>query len=176
MSLDCVEEINDNDEFFGKIRPAVRAVRGPGDPAERPAVPGPAHAFTGLRPRPRVHRAVAAGITGIACNRRKLGSEIRHMQDFWASDLRGRVTLISGLDGVRPDARAAGDRAGRHVEGAGGVREALARERGVVTAVGCGGEGGLWHAGLRLGSDQPGVVRRDHGLDAVAGPDLGEDG
>lgn len=48
----------------------------------------------------------------------------------------GRVTLISGLDGIRPDARAAGDRAGRHVEGAGGVRQAVARERGVVSASG----------------------------------------
>jgi spermidine/putrescine transport system substrate-binding protein len=39
-----------------------------------------------------------SGITGIAYNRKKLGREIRHVKDLWASDLKGRVTLLSGLD------------------------------------------------------------------------------
>ncbi|MBW8700507.1 Spermidine-binding periplasmic protein SpuE [Streptomyces sp. MBT84] len=39
-----------------------------------------------------------SGITGIAYNRRKLGREIRQVPELWASDLEGRVTLLSGLD------------------------------------------------------------------------------
>lgn len=39
-----------------------------------------------------------SGITGIAYNRAKLGREIRHTSELWADDLRGRVTLLSGLD------------------------------------------------------------------------------
>jgi spermidine/putrescine transport system substrate-binding protein len=39
-----------------------------------------------------------SGITGIAYNRRKVGREIKHVSDLWASDLKGRVTLLSGLD------------------------------------------------------------------------------
>ena len=39
-----------------------------------------------------------SGITGIAYNRKKLGREIKHTSDLWKDDLRGRVTLLSGLD------------------------------------------------------------------------------
>ncbi len=39
-----------------------------------------------------------SGITGIAYNRRALGREIKSVQDLWAPDLTGRVTLFSGLD------------------------------------------------------------------------------
>ncbi len=39
-----------------------------------------------------------SGITGIAYNRKKLGREIRSTGELWADDLRGRVTLLSGLD------------------------------------------------------------------------------
>jgi spermidine/putrescine transport system substrate-binding protein len=39
-----------------------------------------------------------SGITGIAYNRRRTGREIRQVSDLWASDLKGRVTLLSGLD------------------------------------------------------------------------------
>ncbi|MGW0584396.1 polyamine ABC transporter substrate-binding protein, partial [Streptomyces sp. NPDC002920] len=39
-----------------------------------------------------------SGITGIAYNRRGLGREIRGVADLWAGDLKGRVTLLSGLD------------------------------------------------------------------------------
>ncbi len=39
-----------------------------------------------------------SGITGIAYDHRRLGREIRGVPDLWASDLKGRVTLLSGLD------------------------------------------------------------------------------
>lgn len=39
-----------------------------------------------------------SGITGIAYNRKRLGREIRHTSELWADDLRGKVTLLSGLD------------------------------------------------------------------------------
>jgi spermidine/putrescine transport system substrate-binding protein len=39
-----------------------------------------------------------SGITGIAYNRKALGREIRQVSDLWADDLRGQVTLLSGMD------------------------------------------------------------------------------
>ncbi|GAA3491780.1 hypothetical protein GCM10018987_58630 [Streptomyces cremeus] len=39
-----------------------------------------------------------SGITGIAYNRKKLGREIKHTSDLWRPELKGRVTLFSGLD------------------------------------------------------------------------------
>ena len=39
-----------------------------------------------------------SGITGIAYNRSRLGREIKPVSDLWADDLKGRVTLFSGLD------------------------------------------------------------------------------
>jgi spermidine/putrescine transport system substrate-binding protein len=39
-----------------------------------------------------------SGITGIAYDRKQLGREIRQVSDLWADDLKGRVTLLSGLD------------------------------------------------------------------------------
>ena len=41
---------------------------------------------------------MAVGDHRIAYNRRKVGREIRHVSDLWADDLKGRVTLLSGLD------------------------------------------------------------------------------
>jgi spermidine/putrescine transport system substrate-binding protein len=39
-----------------------------------------------------------SGITGLAYHRGRLGREIRQVADLWAEDLKGRVTLLSGLD------------------------------------------------------------------------------
>ncbi|WAZ24443.1 spermidine/putrescine ABC transporter substrate-binding protein [Streptomyces cinnabarinus] len=124
ISVDYVEEINDNDEFFGKISPSLMnrqqtdrdlivisdwmcarfvrlgwvqemdRTRQPHvtrylDPLLRSPVFDPGREFT---------VPWQSGITGIAYNRRRLGREIRQVSDLWADDLKGRVTLLSGLD------------------------------------------------------------------------------
>ncbi|WP_407288063.1 spermidine/putrescine ABC transporter substrate-binding protein [Streptomyces sp. BP-8] len=124
ISVAYSEEINDNDEFFGKISPALmnhqrtgrdlivisdwmcaRFVRlGWVQEMDRGAQPHVARHLDPLLRTPhfdpgRTHSVPwQSGITGIAYNRRKLGREIRHTADLWRSDLRGRVTLLSGLD------------------------------------------------------------------------------
>ncbi|MFJ3905895.1 spermidine/putrescine ABC transporter substrate-binding protein [Streptomyces sp. NPDC090025] len=124
ISVRYTEEINDNDEFFGKISPALmnhqetgrdlivisdwmaaRFVRlGWVQEMDRAKQPNVAKYLDPLLRSPafdegRLHSVPwQSGITGIAYNRKKLGREIRSTQDLWAPDLRGKVTLLSGLD------------------------------------------------------------------------------
>ncbi|MEU6374766.1 extracellular solute-binding protein [Streptomyces sp. NPDC046909] len=124
ISVDYVEEINDNDEFFGKISPALmnhqstdrdlivisdwmcaRFVRlGWVQEMDRDRQPNvtryldPLLRSPSFDPGRKYTVPWQSGITGIAYNHRKLGREIRHVSDLWASDLKGRVTLLSGLD------------------------------------------------------------------------------
>ncbi|WP_097870548.1 polyamine ABC transporter substrate-binding protein [Streptomyces sp. rh34] len=124
ISVTYTEEINDNDEFFGKISPALmnhqetgrdlivisdwmaaRFVRlGWVQEMDRARQPNVATYLDPLLRDPafdegRLHSVPwQSGITGIAYNRRKLGREVRSTADLWADDLRGRVTLLSGLD------------------------------------------------------------------------------
>ncbi|WP_329620941.1 spermidine/putrescine ABC transporter substrate-binding protein [Streptomyces sp. NBC_01255] len=124
ISVRYTEEINDNDEFFGKIGPslmnhqetgrdlivvsdwmAARFVRlGWVQEMDRAAQP---HVAKHLNPQLRAPAFDAgrlhsvpwqSGITGIAYNRKKLGRELRSTKELWADDLRGKVTLLSGLD------------------------------------------------------------------------------
>ncbi|MFI2352308.1 PotD/PotF family extracellular solute-binding protein [Streptomyces sp. NPDC019443] len=124
ISVRYTEEINDNDEFFGKISPALMNHQETGrdlivvsdwmaarfvrlgwvqemDRAKQPNVAR--HLDPQLRSPAfddgRLHSVPwQSGITGIAYNRRRLGREIQHTDDLWADDLRGKVTLLSGLD------------------------------------------------------------------------------
>ncbi|MER7695591.1 MULTISPECIES: spermidine/putrescine ABC transporter substrate-binding protein [unclassified Streptomyces] len=124
ISVTYTEEINDNDEFFGKIGPALmnhqrtgrdlivisdwmaaRFVRlGWVQEMDRAKQPNVAEYLDPQLRAPafdegRRHSVPwQSGITGIAYNRGKLGREIRSTDDLWADDLRGRVTLLSGLD------------------------------------------------------------------------------
>ncbi|MDX2919132.1 MULTISPECIES: spermidine/putrescine ABC transporter substrate-binding protein [Streptomyces] len=124
ISVTYTEEINDNDEFFGKISPALmnrqqtgrdlivisdwmaaRFVRlGWVQEMDRAKQPNVARYLDPQLRTPafdegRRHSVPwQSGITGIAYNRKKLGREIRSTGDLWADDLRGRVTLLSGLD------------------------------------------------------------------------------
>ncbi|MDV5148673.1 spermidine/putrescine ABC transporter substrate-binding protein [Streptomyces sp. SBC-4] len=124
ISVRYTEEINDNDEFFGKIGPslmnhqetgrdlivvsdwmAARFVRlGWVQEMDRAAQ---SHVAKHLNPQlrspafdaGRLHSVPwQSGITGIAYNRKKLGRELRSTKELWADDLRGKVTLLSGLD------------------------------------------------------------------------------
>ncbi|CAM5707553.1 polyamine ABC transporter substrate-binding protein [Streptomyces griseomycini] len=124
IAVEYVEEINDNDEFFGKISPALMNRRPTGrdlivisdwmcarfvrlgwvqemDRGRQPNVTrylDPLLRSPAFDPGRRFTVPWQSGITGIAYNRRALGREIRGVADLWAGDLRGRVTLLSGLD------------------------------------------------------------------------------
>ncbi|MDL2079265.1 spermidine/putrescine ABC transporter substrate-binding protein [Streptomyces sp. GXMU-J15] len=124
ISVEYVEEINDNDEFFGKISPALmnhqrtdrdlivisdwmcaRFVRlgwvQEMDRSRQPHVTrylDPLLREPAFDPGRRFTVPWQSGITGIAYNKRRLGREIRQVSDLWADDLKGRVTLLSGLD------------------------------------------------------------------------------
>ncbi|MET7618744.1 spermidine/putrescine ABC transporter substrate-binding protein [Streptomyces sp. NPDC005408] len=124
ISVRYTEEINDNDEFFGKISPALMNHQETGrdlivvsdwmaarfvrlgwvqemDRAKQPNVAKylDPQLRTPAFDKGRRHSVPwQSGITGIAYNRKKLGREIRHTGELWADDLRGKVTLLSGLD------------------------------------------------------------------------------
>ncbi|MFF7727604.1 spermidine/putrescine ABC transporter substrate-binding protein [Streptomyces sp. NPDC008001] len=124
ISVKYTEEINDNDEFFGKVSPALmnhqetgrdlivvsdwmasRYVRlGWVQEMDRSRQPNVDRHLDPLLRKPsfdagRLHTVPwQSGITGIAYNRKKLGREIRHTSDLWKDDLRGRVTLLAGMD------------------------------------------------------------------------------
>ncbi|MFE7838150.1 spermidine/putrescine ABC transporter substrate-binding protein [Streptomyces sp. NPDC057474] len=124
IAVDYVEEINDNDEFFGRISPALLNHQQTGrdlvvvsdwmcarfvrlgwvqemDRAGQPNVTeylDPQLRSPAFDPGRRFTVPWQSGITGIAYNRRKAGREIRRVADLWADDLKGRVTLLSGLD------------------------------------------------------------------------------
>ncbi|MEU8589600.1 spermidine/putrescine ABC transporter substrate-binding protein [Streptomyces sp. NPDC048664] len=124
ITVSYSEEINDNDEFFGKVSPALMNHQRPGrdlivlsdwmcarfvrlgwvqemDRSRQPEVArhlDPLLRSPGFDPGRKFTVPWQSGITGIAYNRRRLGREIRHVSELWASDLKGRVTLLSGLD------------------------------------------------------------------------------
>ncbi|MFI0981929.1 spermidine/putrescine ABC transporter substrate-binding protein [Streptomyces sp. NPDC021093] len=124
ISVKYTEEINDNDEFFGKVSPALmnhqetgrdlivmsdwmaaRFVRlGWVQEMDRAKQPNVAKYLDPQLRTPafdngRLHTVPwQSGITGIAYNRKKLGREIKHTSDLWRPELKGRVTLLSGLD------------------------------------------------------------------------------
>ncbi|MBA9048407.1 MULTISPECIES: extracellular solute-binding protein [Streptomyces] len=124
IRVEYVEEINDNDEFFGKISPALMNHQSTGrdlivisdwmcarfvrlgwvQEMDRAHQPNVAKYLDPLLRTPAFDKGRRftvpwqSGITGIAYNRKKLGREIRAVKDLWANDLKGRVTLLSGLD------------------------------------------------------------------------------
>ncbi|MDQ1025772.1 spermidine/putrescine transport system substrate-binding protein [Streptomyces umbrinus] len=124
IQVTYTEEINDNDEFFGKVSPSLMNHQETGrdlmvisdwmcarfvrlgwvqemDRSRQPNVTkylDPQLRSPAFDPG-RGHTVPwQSGITGIAYNRRRVGREIRHVSDLWADDLKGRVTLLSGLD------------------------------------------------------------------------------
>ncbi|WP_030758714.1 spermidine/putrescine ABC transporter substrate-binding protein [Streptomyces griseus] len=124
ISVRYTEEINDNDEFFGKVGPALmngqrtdrdlivvsdwmaaRFVRlGWVQEMDRAAQPNVGRNLDPQLRRPafdpgRTHSVPwQSGITGIAYDRRRLGRELRSTRELWDPELRGKVTLLSGLD------------------------------------------------------------------------------
>ncbi|MFD3559061.1 PotD/PotF family extracellular solute-binding protein [Streptomyces sp. NPDC058686] len=124
IGIKYTEEINDNDEFFGKISPSLMNHQSTGrdlivisdwmcarfvklgwvqemDRARQPHVTkylDPLLRSPHFDPGRKYTVPWQSGITGIAYNKRRAGREIKHVSDLWADDLKGRVTLLSGLD------------------------------------------------------------------------------
>ncbi|MEU6233534.1 spermidine/putrescine ABC transporter substrate-binding protein [Kitasatospora sp. NPDC047058] len=124
IEVTYTEDINDNDEFFGKIGPVLTQGTDPGrdlmvvsdwmagryvslgwvqtmDRANQPNVTAhldPQLASPAFDPGRQRSVPWQSGITGIAYNRKELGRELRSTADLWAPDLKGRVTLFAGLD------------------------------------------------------------------------------
>ncbi|MEV6697803.1 MULTISPECIES: spermidine/putrescine ABC transporter substrate-binding protein [unclassified Streptomyces] len=124
IDVKYIEEINDNDEFFGKISPSLMNHQKTGrdlivisdwmcakfvtlgwvqemDRARQPHVAkylDPLLRSPHFDPGRKYTVPWQSGITGIAYNKRRVGREIRHVSDLWAADLKGKVTLLSGLD------------------------------------------------------------------------------
>ncbi|MFE7037173.1 spermidine/putrescine ABC transporter substrate-binding protein [Streptomyces sp. NPDC057621] len=124
IAVTYTEEINDNDEFFGKVSPSLMNHQETGrdlivisdwmcarfvrlgwvqemDRSRQPNITrylDPQLRSPAFDPGRRSTVPWQSGITGIAYNRRRLGREIRHVSELWADDLKGRVTLLSGLD------------------------------------------------------------------------------
>ncbi|MGW9211671.1 polyamine ABC transporter substrate-binding protein [Embleya sp. NPDC055664] len=117
------EEINDNDEFFGKIHPAIQAGKEPGrdaivisdwmctrfvrlgwvqklNKANLPRVG--ANLAESLRspgydPGREYTVPWQSGMTGIAYNKKLVDREIRSVNDLWRPELKGRVTVFAGF-------------------------------------------------------------------------------
>ncbi|MFB7995783.1 spermidine/putrescine ABC transporter substrate-binding protein [Streptomyces sp. NPDC056002] len=124
IDVKYIEEINDNDEFFGKISPSLMNHQKAGrdlivisdwmcakfvtlgwvqemDRARQPHVAkylDPLLRSPHFDPGRKYTVPWQSGITGIAYNKRRVGREIKHVSDLWAADLKGKVTLLSGLD------------------------------------------------------------------------------
>lgn len=124
IAVTYTEDINDNDEFFGKISPVLAQGGNPGrdlmvisdwmagryvnlgwvQTMDRGRMPNvtkyldPQLRNPAFDPGRKSSVPWQSGITGIAYNRKALGREIKSTADLWAPDLKGRVTLFSGMD------------------------------------------------------------------------------
>ncbi|MER5641561.1 spermidine/putrescine ABC transporter substrate-binding protein [Kitasatospora sp. NPDC002227] len=124
IDVTYTEDINDNDEFFGKVSPVLAQGGDPGrdlmvisdwmagryvalgwvqtlDKANLPNVTkylDPQLSHPAFDPDRSHSVPWQSGLTGIAYNRKTLGREIRRTSDLWAPDLKGRVTLFAGMD------------------------------------------------------------------------------
>ncbi|MFI5534244.1 spermidine/putrescine ABC transporter substrate-binding protein [Kitasatospora sp. NPDC051853] len=124
IEVTYTEDINDNDEFFGKISPVLAQGGDPGrdlmvvsdwmagryvslgwvqqyEAANLPNVTehlDPQLASPAWDPGRRHSVPWQSGITGIAYNRKALGRELKSTADLWAPDLKGKVTLFAGMD------------------------------------------------------------------------------
>jgi spermidine/putrescine transport system substrate-binding protein len=122
IRVQYTEDINSNDEYFGKISPQLEAGRNPGadlivltdwmagrlialdyvQELDTGNLPNLSNLRDGLRDVPfdegrRFSVPWQSGITGIGYDPAVLGREITSLQDLFADDLRGRVTMLSEM-------------------------------------------------------------------------------
>ncbi|WP_211435103.1 spermidine/putrescine ABC transporter substrate-binding protein [Blastococcus sp. DSM 46786] len=122
LSVAYTEDINSNDEFFGKIAPQLEAGRSTGrdlivltdwmagrmiqlgyvqelDTSNIPNASNlqPAYQDVPFDPGRRYSLPWQSGMTGIAYNPEELGREITRVDDLFQPDLRGRITMLSEM-------------------------------------------------------------------------------
>ncbi|GAB3594102.1 spermidine/putrescine ABC transporter substrate-binding protein [Angustibacter peucedani] len=122
------EDVNDNEEFFAKIRPAAVDGQPIGrdlfvvsdwmsarmmrqhwvtefDHAAMPNVSAnllPELRDVAFDPGRRFSIPWASGMTGIAYNRKLVGRELRDVKDLFADDLHGKISMFSGMKETMP--------------------------------------------------------------------------
>ncbi len=122
ISVDYTEDINSNDEFFGKISPQLQAGQSTGrdlvvltdwmagrmislgyveelDKANIPNASNLISSYQDLDFDPgRAHSLPwQSGMTGIGYNPEQLGREISKLDDLFQDDLKGRITMLSEM-------------------------------------------------------------------------------
>ncbi|MDP5182959.1 spermidine/putrescine ABC transporter substrate-binding protein [Blastococcus sp. BMG 814] len=122
LSVAYTEDINSNDEFFGKIAPQLEAGRSTGrdlivltdwmagrmiqlgyvQELDKSNIPNasnlqPAYQDVPFDPGRRYSLPWQSGMTGIAYNPEELGREITRVDDLFQPDLRGRITMLSEM-------------------------------------------------------------------------------
>jgi spermidine/putrescine transport system substrate-binding protein len=122
LTVNYTEDINDNDEFFGKIAPQLEAGRSTGrdlivltdwmaarmirlgyvQELDKSNIPNaknlqPAYQDVSFDPGRTYSLPWQSGITGIAYNPEQLGREITRLDDLFQDDLRGRITMLTEM-------------------------------------------------------------------------------
>jgi spermidine/putrescine transport system substrate-binding protein len=122
LTVNYTEDINDNDEFFGKIGPQLEAGQSTGrdlvvltdwmaarlirlgyveelDQGNIPNISNllPNYQDVPFDPGRRFSIPWQSGITGIGYNPETLGREIRTLDDLFQDDLRGRITMLTEM-------------------------------------------------------------------------------
>jgi spermidine/putrescine transport system substrate-binding protein len=128
IAVDYTEDVNDNEEFFAKIRPAASNGQSIGrdlfvvsdwmssrmmrqswvtqfDHSKMPNVTAnllPQLRDVSFDKGRKYSLPWASGMTGIAYNKKLVGREIREVKDLFAPDLKGKVTMFSGMKETMP--------------------------------------------------------------------------
>ncbi len=122
LTVNYTEDINDNDEFFGKIAPQLEAGQSTGrdlivltdwmasrmirlgyvQELDKSNIPNaanlqPSYQDVPFDPGRRYTLPWQSGITGIAYNPEQLGREITRLDDLFQPDLRGRITMLTEM-------------------------------------------------------------------------------
>ena len=120
--MEYTEDINDNDEFFGKISPQLAAGRSPGrdvvvltdwmagrmirlgylQELDKANIPNAGNLIDTYQQVPfdpgrKFTMPWQSGMTGIGYNPTRLGRELSSVDDLFARDLKGKVTLLSEM-------------------------------------------------------------------------------
>ncbi|MFP5218858.1 MAG: PotD/PotF family extracellular solute-binding protein [Actinomycetes bacterium] len=122
ITVEYTEDINDNDEFFGKIQPQLEAGRSTGrdlvvltdwmaarmirlgylEELDHDNIPNLSNLRASLQDVPfdpgrRYTVPWQSGMTGIGYNPTRLGRELTSFDDLLADDLKGRVTMLTEM-------------------------------------------------------------------------------
>ncbi len=122
ISVDYTEDINSNDEFFGKISPQLQAGQSTGrdlivltdwmagrmislgyvEELDKSNIPNASNLISSYQdldfdPGRAYSLPWQSGMTGIGYNPEQLGREISKLDDLFQDDLKGRITMLSEM-------------------------------------------------------------------------------